>query len=218
MANVICGRITRSFADVSGVFVSWAKQCDKYWVYEHEADEEVNRTHCHFLFEGSKASVKQVKERQIYEELKLERYDHAYKAWNPKQREQYGSYMTKGRLEPVYTNDKEQADKWKSEGFDKKKKISKDNYYELAMKIKEACSIDMVIDVKDQFGYIVAENRKCIKSFDDMWRMLMKTLDDNKIRTSEHDLDRWVCTIVRDDVRMGNDMRERLRKKYLPNV
>jgi len=152
--------------------------------------------------------------------LELPRSDHAYKKdWIEMKRESYGAYMSKGRLDPKLSNDLETANYWKSIGYDKKdKKISKDNYYDIAMKIKEKCSMDVVFQVKDSFGNPVIENVKCIRSFDNMWNVLMDTLKENKIRTSEHDLDRWVCTIVRDDVRMGNDMRERLRKKYLPNV
>jgi len=220
MANVVAGRISRSFVDVSGVLMAWSKQATKYWVYEHEEDDEVSRTHVHFLFEGSTDTIKKAKERHTYIALDLDRSDHAYKhKWEISKRDSYGQYMTKGKLDPVFTNDMEQANLWKTKGYDvKDNKVDKKDYYTLCERIKLMSSVEYVVDVKDSFGNVVIEQRKCIRSFDEMYDNLLNVLKENKVRTSEHDLDRWVCTIVRDDPRWGQDLRERLRRKYLPLV
>lgn len=132
--NVICGRITREFRDVSGMLMLWAEQSTEYYVYEHSADEDINRTHVHFLFKGSKATVKNLKERKDYKDLKLERTDHAYKDWDESKGQSYITYMTKGSLEPKLTSNNETCklakSQWKSSASveaDKKKKIKNSN-------------------------------------------------------------------------------------------
>lgn len=45
-------RIHQSWEDISGVIISLAKKADKGFAFQHNADTEVSRTHCHiYLFD-----------------------------------------------------------------------------------------------------------------------------------------------------------------------
>lgn len=106
--NAFCGRITKPYSDLSGVFMDWTTQCGYLFVYEHEADEKVNRTHCHFLCIDSQRDNKGVKNVSSYKKLCLKgNQDHSYKVYDPQfdgnhrgEWYEYIKYMTKGTLEP----------------------------------------------------------------------------------------------------------------------
>ena len=42
-------RITRSYQDISELIANWATTAEHMLVYEHAADEEIKKTHCHIL-------------------------------------------------------------------------------------------------------------------------------------------------------------------------
>lgn len=162
MSNVVCGRITREFRDVSGVLMSWAEQSVAWYVYQHDADEDINRTHVHFLFRGSKASVKNLKERQNYKDLNLSRTDHAYKEWDENKGAMYLAYMTKGKLQPVMTSDNEECElakaNWKplaSVEANKNKKESKDNEYDkLCIEFDNSFQVSTLLLSSDVLIYV----------------------------------------------------------------
>lgn len=45
-------RVSRSYSDVSGIISLWSHRSQTVIVYQHEKDEEVNRTHIHMLLMG----------------------------------------------------------------------------------------------------------------------------------------------------------------------
>lgn len=63
-------RIHRDFSDVSGVVVSLFDKCEKGFVFQHPADEEVNRTHIHgYMFEPT--IIRKTLSEQIAKKLNL---------------------------------------------------------------------------------------------------------------------------------------------------
>lgn len=53
------------------MFDSWAKQCTHLWVYEHEADEKVKRTHCHIFIMGSERDAEGLKKLVSWTKAKI---------------------------------------------------------------------------------------------------------------------------------------------------
>lgn len=90
-------RISRSYDDV----FAWVDniEADKVVVYEHEADDEVKRTHIHMLLVGSKLKPDGMKAR--YKKLigDIDKTDWSFKSCgaNP---EGFVTYMSKGALAP----------------------------------------------------------------------------------------------------------------------
>lgn len=99
------GRITRAYTDLSGAFRSISLLCDKMLIYEHEADEEITKTHCHFVAEHN-CTTKTLK-NTILKNLKTGDSLNGNEDWSMPENNWDKShktitYMTKGRLEPKY--------------------------------------------------------------------------------------------------------------------
>lgn len=96
--SYVC-RITLPFSDVNQFIDEWSNKIDKLLVYEHEADEEVSQTHCHFLIIDSTVKNEQLKRlaREKFPELKGNE-SWSWKQYDPEKGKSYISYMTKGKL------------------------------------------------------------------------------------------------------------------------
>lgn len=103
MSSYVC-RITLPFSDVNQFIEDWADKADKLLVYEHEADEEVSKTHCHFLIRDCKVKedrLKQIVNKIVSPPLK------GNECWSWKtviedKVADYITYMTKGKLTAKY--------------------------------------------------------------------------------------------------------------------
>lgn len=54
-------RVTLPYQDCSGVIQQWVQRCDRAVVYEHEADEDVSRTHVHMALVGCQVGPEALK-------------------------------------------------------------------------------------------------------------------------------------------------------------
>lgn len=92
-------RLSRSYAELRPVFESL--KATRVLVYEHEADEEVSRTHVHALVQNADITVLAFKRRIEKVIGKVSKSD-----WSFKETDQnvakYVTYMTKGSLTPEY--------------------------------------------------------------------------------------------------------------------
>jgi len=94
-------RISRTFNDLSGIMLCF-EGIPNVLIYQHDADEDITRTHCHFLLEKSPIDTEGLKKRI----LKIVKF-FGNSDWSTSQKEytsseKYISYMSKGILEPVY--------------------------------------------------------------------------------------------------------------------
>lgn len=101
----------------------------KFLCYEHEADEEISRTHVHFILLGGQRTVTTYK-NYITECIKsamidfAPRTDWSLKTYEADKADSCVKYMSKGKLDPKMNIgfDDEYLMKMKSEGYDKKDK------------------------------------------------------------------------------------------------
>lgn len=123
MSHAFLGRITRPYSDISGLLISWSLECERMWVYEHEADEEVNRTHCHFLVVNCQKDFDTLKERKSWTNFGFKgNKDSSFKHYDPKYEYSKVTYMSKGNLDPVFSkNDNGIAAECKGKYVDYKK-------------------------------------------------------------------------------------------------
>lgn len=94
-------RISRSYNDV----FEWCDniKCKQIAIYEHEADEDVSRTHIHLLIIGSEVNVDALKVR--YKKLYggIEAKDWRFKYDVDDNSNRFITYMSKGKLPPKLT-------------------------------------------------------------------------------------------------------------------
>lgn len=102
--NVHALRISRDNTDLQEVFDDWAKVSGKLLVYRHDADEEVETTHCHFLIEECSIGTAEGLRKRVKHMGFKGNGDWAFTAppENESQTQRYITYMTKGKLDPVY--------------------------------------------------------------------------------------------------------------------
>lgn len=223
MSYAFLGRISKSYSDLSGMFLEWAEQCSSLWVYEHEADESVNRTHCHILALDSKRDADGLKKLVSWKASQIEKGNtgSSFKTYKPELGYQCLTYYSKGVLKPMLCSGLQASDiaedhrtKWvqhpspQAQVKQKNKKTKKSHY-------------DICEEIRNELHYVekltaqgIWEYR--IKDFDEVRRLLYKKLDEYRIRTSEYDMDRWVFTIIRNDPTYGASAWERIKTKYAP--
>jgi len=108
-------RISHPWEKVKPLIERWTQHFSAAAVYQHDADEETNRTHCHMVLTGLNVGRKRL--RQIAEQMSfpikgnencsIVEYDGSETPY---------VYMAKGSLDPVYLKGftQENADKWKA--------------------------------------------------------------------------------------------------------
>jgi len=108
MTYALAPRITMPYVDISGIFNDWATHCKQMIVYEHTADKNVNKTHCHVLIidSGIKEEAFKRKFKKMYPAIDTTK-GNAFWKWAS----EYGTpdikfitYMSKGCLSPKYVH------------------------------------------------------------------------------------------------------------------
>jgi len=102
-------RITRAYTIISHAIESLSDVCDGILVYQHDADEEVSATHCHILIISPTIGVEGIKKRILRHVQLSGNKDWSFSQNTTEGWEIYHTYMTKGRLDPVFTNYVSQA-------------------------------------------------------------------------------------------------------------
>lgn len=118
-------RVTRSYSDI----MEWVDNltADKVIVYEHEADDEVSRTHIHMLLIQSTLKPDSLKARfkKLYGNIDAKDWSFKSSDGDPK----YITYMSKGKLSPKLSKGFELSDitKYTSEWVEPKTKVKLEN-------------------------------------------------------------------------------------------
>lgn len=225
-------RIRRSYASLK-LFSEYLNEVVTKWViYEHPEEGNV---HIHGLLLGCNCSTDTLK-NQVKKALGVTKFPKEewsfiteYKDKNTKQMykvsqensDKFITYMSKGKYEPKgskgyeieYFEERRKA--WitrtnETERPTPKKRSKKETHFDICMRIREK-ALKREALVRNPEGSV--ETRMVFTSFENVYRLLLKELDDNRIRTSEYDMDRWLFTILRDDP-MGESVMSRLRQKY----
>lgn len=97
-------RIHREYAEIQQWIVN--EDCSFCVVYQHDADQEVSRTHCHIWIKGVKCNTDSLKNHIKKVVGKVPKEDWAFMAIQPKTKTPYNdtliTYMSKGELDPKY--------------------------------------------------------------------------------------------------------------------
>lgn len=95
----LCIRVTLPFQDCSGIVHKWSARCSKMLCYEHEADEEVSKTHVHMILQGLDCKTEALK--RMWSDAPGK--GNEFWSFTPLRSEaKYLAYMTKGQLRPKF--------------------------------------------------------------------------------------------------------------------
>lgn len=214
-------RVSLPWSDLSGVATLWANYCDRFIAYEHEADAKVSRTHCHFLMIDCK-----VKEEAFKRMSKLPGRGNEFWKWATKETpdESFITYLSKGKLREKFKKNfsdqivEERRGLWvehepsKKPVSLKKVKEEKGSHWELIMKIWNEIKENprIVRQVVDREGAIAHEIHNHSLAFD----IMNKHLNENKVRTSRNELERFYVSIMRQDTYSAQS----LKKSIFSNI
>lgn len=212
----IFGRINKPFTELKELLEAWAEESDQMLVYEHTQDDGCKTVHCHII------AINITRRKKLYDRANwkaLQLHGSAQFGFDKfKEGQDTIAYMSKGIFDPKMNKGFAESliSEQKKLGYVKKdKKVSKrEVHWDVIEAIQKKAQVHNVIG-KDQFGY--AEITPSY-NFDNIYALLMKELNDRKIRTSDHDLNRWLTTLLRNDYSAGRQIKENLRKKYFPDA
>lgn len=214
-------RIHLPFADVK--LDNLYEDCEKVIVYEHPPDDEVKRLHIHGLCIGYK-----YKDDTLRKHFKG-KYEYALTFKNKKTGgpvdETYITYMSKGEYDPLYVKNfhDDEIQLGKSLGYkpvksDKKmshtdKQLSKKglSHWDVIEYVRSKALKTIVLG-KDMFGYMV--EKEAYADYEQIYDLLVGKLEELKIKTHQSDLERWFCTIVRNDASANAVVKDNILAKY----
>lgn len=221
-------RIHVGYAQVPDTIKRIAEASEYLAVYQH--DGEGKRTHIHGYMEGYKMSIDSIK-GWIKKELGVSEFDpndwafptkitKGPKKGQPVDREAL-TYFYKGQY-PIkffkgFTIDEISElhsrsyipDKTRSTHNERTLKKANKCHWDLIEEMKSLIEVEEYLK-QDLFGSLVTSWRP--RSYDQVYQIMIQTLDKHKLRSSPHDLERWFCTLVRDDE--SNSLKRNILAKF----
>lgn len=220
--------LRRGYEDISGFVVGLGSAGD-ILCCEHTPDAEEKTIHCHLVVESS------VTAEAIRKRIKIAGLDgrgqYAIMEKTKKTRVPYGrnellKYVLKGLEREI----PRQSSLKYSKGFteieieeakmtwipskltseeDEEKKSSKTHYSLIKEIYAEAPKTTRL--VRDEFGNLI--NEQCVENNVGTWHLMCKKLNENEIRTSSHELERFYITLLRQDPLHQENLYTNLMKK-----
>lgn len=207
-----------------------------YLIGQHDADESINRTHVHAMLVNPTVGVEGIRKR-INSHGHGGRGNYAILQRTESSRQPYDKdklavYILKGKRDSCVesTYDANQIDKWVGDWVETPKKLKNEivekptkkeapaTHYELIVKIlmdtrqmngvweHMTClgTDNQGIALEDQW---VCRNRKAV------WNYMIKVLNENRVRTSRNELERFFVSILRHDREACDRMYENIIEK-----
>lgn len=220
--------LRRRYEDVSGFVVDYATRASSVVCCEHVPDSAEKTVHCHVVIDTENCAEAIRKRINVF---KLGgRGQYAIMTKTASERLPYGrrellKYVLKGlnRQQPqesflkyslgVSQNEIDAAvQEWdvrKPETVatdDKKGKT----HYALIKEIYAEAKKDVRI-VRDEFGNLI--NEECVENSLATWHLMCRKLNENEVRTSSHELERFYVTLLRQDPLHQETLYTKLMKK-----
>jgi len=227
-------RISRSYVDISSALIEISSKSEGACWYEHESDEEVSRQHVHGLIVNPTISTDTMKGwlRKILGSV--DRHDWAFTTTYKNELKEacevnmdFITYMSKGKLEPIHSYGSLYpilCDVYRKKWVERSKRTTQKE-----QKIKEKTHWDLIQEiiaasrrkpgawtngVERQNGEMVTVECLTHAGRSDIFDIMCQVLNQNKVRTSRNELERFYVTIIRHD----NESRENMRVSILKNV
>jgi hypothetical protein len=199
-------------------FVEWVKDnVSNYLVGEHEADPDINTTHCHILLEGLKVSKEALRKQILKVSPGQGQYvimEKTQKTRLPYDRNFLGIYILKGKCHTANSTsfDEVQLALWASKWVDTKssEKLSKaekeSTIWDVLMNARKLMSKDWKMGVHNELNHCVDNTRA-------NWFIMNQELNRARIRTSLNELERAWVTLLRQDTKHQSDFYDTIQNK-----
>lgn len=222
--------VRKPYTDASGLVMDLEKY-GNILCGEHEPDDTDKMIHCHIMCDTDK-SAEAIRKRIVVHSLNG-RGQYAIMEKTEKLREVYdvfklAVYILKGKRETKrfckgYSDEfiEEAIKAWRPQpvkadiNLDKKDMKDTKTHYQLIKEIYAKASKTTRI-VRDEFGNLVNEN--CIENSVATWHLMCRVLNENSIRTSSHELERFYVTLLRQDPQHQEDLYNNLMRKLNSRV
>lgn len=219
--------VLKPYVDVSG-FVLDLEKFGNVMACQHAPDDEDKTVHCHIMCDTDKTAeairkrivyhhldgrgqyaimLKTKRTREIYDDYKLAIYilkgDRANLKYVKGYSDDYVETALKDWRQPVVKADV---------NTDKKTSNDKDTktHYQLIKDIYAKAPKTNRL-VRDEFGNLVDEH--CVENSVATWHLMCKVLNENHVRTSSHELERFYVTLLRQDPLHQEDLYNNLMRK-----
>jgi hypothetical protein len=206
--------IHKAFIDLSGLVQFWGTQCEAFAVAQHEADDDVPRTHCHMLI------IQPIKKRNAFNEdlkkffpgidgradfrlnvktqkdkLGISRQGLWYLLKGDKNALKFQKNFSELEVEEALKHfDPGQA---KREPIPKTKKETK-TQFEIVEEIREQLQLSNT-ELVNYTSDVTTTQHNFKHTYDNIMNTILTTLDKYKIKTGMYDIERWFITVVRVD-------------------
>lgn len=225
--------LRRGYEDVSGLVVGFVYSSQSVLCAEHQPDDEEKTIHCHVVIEsnvGPEAIRKRIKNagfdgrgqyaimektkktREPYDKFKLLRYVLKGLELNNPQvsflKYHYG-YGDEAMIKLAKEDWKVENVKERPVAAPEKKKKATTHYGLIKEIYAEANKTTRL--VRDEFGNVIHE--QCIENSVATWHLMCKKLNENEVRTSSHELERFYVTLLRHDPLHQENLYLNLSKK-----
>lgn len=220
------GMVRMPFEDLSGLATVWAAKCDFFAIAQHEADDEVDITHCHMMI-GSpvlkKDSYQAYMSKMNIRPGKGNHWimDKTQKTKQPYSRSKLLEYLIKGdpsrlkfskNISPAEVE--AAASAWVEPGLgnstknepspkSKPKKQDTQTHYQVCQEILRKAKTEhpdwFKMDITNYFAEDEDEFTLRPDYHKHIWDLMITELNKRKIRTSINELERFYTTIMRND-------------------
>lgn len=219
-------RISLPYNDVSGVINLWADSCDKVAVFEHPADQKVKTTHVHLILINCKYKTPEALKRIFHKNVCLVDNEitngNGLWKWTSKYGEPdetFIKYMSKGkRYAPKFLKNispdevEELASKWVEPSSDHAKKVPKaEELHKTHWEICQEIIQELNKLPKDRINPVTISLTGQY-DFRTLYRITMVVLKKYHVRTSRNELERFLVTIMRDDVNFEEDVMSSIQR------
>lgn len=188
-------RLSRPWSEFVPVVESYANCCDSLIIYEHMADEEINRTHIHMLMLKCNVSTDTLKNYIIKHLGKINKTDWSFKTsyGKPAKTVDKGfiTYMSKGNLDPVYNKNIEIADIYELKASWVVPNMLKWNVTDGVIRVEgqEEEKRKTVFELQQECAERIDKNN--VVEDEDIYEVISDVMRKNKHRTHMYDMINW---------------------------
>lgn len=156
-------RVTHPYERIASMVSAWAQRSETMVVYEHPADDDVKRTHCHMIVTGTNVDKKQLRnigsrfaDLKGNENCSFKEFDGDEKAY---------VYMTKGIHDPKYLLcvPKLTADCWKKQWTPPTKYEKVDKYTKIYKEFVERYNYAIQNEPHNKFLQVKALSKQYVR-------------------------------------------------------
>jgi len=222
--------IHRPFTDLSGLISLWSSKSEAIACAEHEADDEVPRTHCHILI------IKYAHKRdnitkdihKIFPDMNGQKdfrtYTQTQKSKDPISRQglwyllkgqearlKFQNNFSKQEVEEALKHfDPGQAKREKSKSESEKEK-SKLNHYEIIEEIREQAKVKQLLS--HTMADVASTQHHFIENYSEIMEIIFTTLNKHRLKFGIFDLEKWFITVVSEDPRWKSMVKDKIFSK-----